>query len=471
MHYFSQFIPYSTIKYNLLALSALTLIVFTMIIQYGHQYDTRQYLKDQSNNPSFLCEATIDSIKVSSMIYQSYGSRLIACNHRNIELNVTIYHYGIAYHHMLPGHYIVQIKLNRKSLSNPFRPLAFNLLKETKIKNEPPKLNQLFVIINSWRYKNANKIWLAYGPSQILAIIIAITFGIRCYLNKQSWLTLQYTGTSHMISLAGLHIGVIIIITQYIIKKLTQLLPRSSFDSPIILRYIQLTLILLILLAYLLATGSSIPCSRAFYMVMIYFLIELIGINIPLLSILIISSCCIALFAKEHVFNISFIMSYYIMIFIIFSNMVKKKQSLIKSLLKLQITITIACIPLSLYYFNNYSMIGFLVNILAVPCLELIFMPLSLLLLLSTSLFSIAHSFIIQLYLLCFSPFLSMLTWASKLPFATISYHPTLMEFLAQTLCISCLLAPKASYHKPVVIVVSMTSLTALFLISMKSIG
>jgi competence protein ComEC len=75
------------------------------------------------------------------------------------------------------------------------------------------------------RQKLLNIILQNLGAREFIGVILALVLGLRSELSVQQWQVFQNTGTAHLMSVSGMHLGLIASLTFYVLKIVWTLLP------------------------------------------------------------------------------------------------------------------------------------------------------------------------------------------------------------------------------------------------------
>ncbi|HSW69272.1 MAG TPA: DNA internalization-related competence protein ComEC/Rec2 [Gammaproteobacteria bacterium] len=230
---------------------------------------------------------------------------------------------------------------------------------------------------NRLRQKLKNKIEMILPKSDTSPWIIALALGERENISEDKWEVLRNTGTNHLMAIAGLHIGFmasfIFFVTSFFwrqIPKLTLMIPAQFAGG-----FFALAMAIL----YSALAGFSIPTQRACFMLSAA-LIMLVtrrtilswqGWCIALLAVLIVNPLC--------VLTTSFWLSFISVALIIYgvSGRLHEKNVWWKSG-RVQFVIVLGLIPLSIGLFQQFSLVSFLANSIAIPWVGFVIVPLTL---------------------------------------------------------------------------------------------
>jgi len=227
---------------------------------------------------------------------------------------------------------------------------------------------------------------------ELSPLLLALAFGSRTELTPELWQVLQNTGTGHLIAISGLHIGLVATGTFFIFMLIIRFLPLNLYKTSYSLqrvnsRYFAIVLSLSAGISYGYLAGFSLPTIRALVMLSLYWCTRLLGIKISIKRWLLLTLFIITLTTPFSLFTASFWLSVYAVIIIFitlwrFKSYVSSGNQLwrfIKGLLVIQLSLTLMLLPISAVFFQQLSWISLLANIIAVPWMSFVSIPLCLL--------------------------------------------------------------------------------------------
>ena len=214
-------------------------------------------------------------------------------------------------------------------------------------------------------------------------VLEAITIGNQNEIPADIRDSFSKTGTSHILSISGLHIGMVAAAAFFfsflILKSSEYLMLRFN-----IIKIAALAAFLMVFI-YAFIAGMGITVMRATLMAFIFLLALLSGKQNHHYNTLAIAALIILVISPEALFDISFQLSFMAVLSIIyivpkFSDFPVNKISFLPSWIPaiiryLYITIiicvaaTIGTLPLIMYYFQSISSVTIIANIIAVPLL------------------------------------------------------------------------------------------------------
>ena len=191
----------------------------------------------------------------------------------------------------------------------------------------------------------------------------ALIFGDKSYLLRDEINSFKNLGTSHLLAISGLHIGVLISLIYFILLKL-----KVSVD------YIE-KIILIIIPLYMLLSGASASVLRAGFMIIFYIIFR--RKSIDKLDSLLLTFLILLFYNPLYTFNIGFQLSFFITFSLLMSeSYIKTSKNKLHMSLRISIISTLASMPILLYNFHTIVYISVLSNIVLVPIFSIILFPL-----------------------------------------------------------------------------------------------
>ncbi len=239
------------------------------------------------------------------------------------------------------------------------------------------------------RLKTADKLSVSYWRQHLLdtlqttmtdspqrPLIEGLTLGFRDNMSPQQWQILRNTGTSHLLAISGLHIGLAAAIGFFLgrwlwacFSPLCLRLPAQQFGA--------LTAILFAL-TYALLAGMSIPSQRALIMVVVAMMAVLLRRRVLSYQLLAVALLMVLVWDPLAVMSAGLWLSFAAVLVIIYVSQNRKPVNK-WHWASIHIWITIGLTPLLLVFFNSTSLISPLANLFAVPLVSLLVVPLLLL--------------------------------------------------------------------------------------------
>lgn len=219
---------------------------------------------------------------------------------------------------------------------------------------------------------------------KLTPILLALAFGERSSLNTELWQTLQVTGTSHLIAISGLHIGLLAGSAFFIVMFFFQYIPlRNPCWQHINSRYIAIAVSLLLATAYAYLAGFSLPTQRALVMLNLYWLSRVVGIKFSAKRLILVTIFILLIITPFSLLTASFWLSVYA-VAIIFVSLWRFKAWMnkgpylwrfFKTLFIIQVALTVMLMPITALFFQKISLVSLFANIIAVPWMSAFSIP------------------------------------------------------------------------------------------------
>lgn len=228
-------------------------------------------------------------------------------------------------------------------------------------------------VINTIRQTLFNKINMLLSDSPNKGIVQGLTTGIRQNISPQQWDLLRLSGTSHLLAISGLHIGLAAAIGFFSFQWVWGRRPRNL----LILPAKQAGAIggFCAALFYAALAGFSIPTQRALLMVSIVMISLIIKRPNSITSTLALSLVLILIWDPFAVLSAGFWLSYTAVAIILFTSQYRVPRPKWQWA-KIHIFIALGLTPFLLHFFLQVSLIAPLANFLAVPFVSLVIVPL-----------------------------------------------------------------------------------------------
>lgn len=204
--------------------------------------------------------------------------------------------------------------------------------------------------------------------SEELAIINALLLGQRQELSQEEYERYAQAGAIHILAISGLHVGLILLILQYILKPLEFITYGNT---------LKVAIILILIWSYAIIAGLSASVVRAVTMFSLFAIAMQMKRPTNVYNTLAISAFLLLLFNPNYLYDVGFQLSYVAVLSIVtLEPMLRKiwhpKLKIINFYWRI-FTVTLAAqigvLPLSLFYFHQFPGLFFLSNLVIIPCL------------------------------------------------------------------------------------------------------
>jgi len=230
--------------------------------------------------------------------------------------------------------------------------------------------------INALRQRLTEEVERHLPNSPNIGLIQGLTTGIRHNITHEQWQVLRLSGTNHLLAISGLHIGLAATIGFFLIRLLWSL--RANNLLLLTANEVGAMGGFIFALFYAGLAGFSIPTQRALIMVAAVMLAILIRRPILNSHILAISLILVLLFDPLSILSAGFYLSFSAVAIILFISQ-NRYPSPKFQWLKIHILIAFGLSPLLLIFFTETSLIAPLANIVAIPFISFLVVPILLL--------------------------------------------------------------------------------------------
>ncbi len=208
------------------------------------------------------------------------------------------------------------------------------------------------------------------------ALIYALTLGERGHISAAQWQTLRRTGTTHLLAISGLHIGMIALLAIWASRLLWLAWPGPRPAAPRFALYAALPSACL----YALLAGFTLPTQRALVMLLILSLGSLAGRRIPASITLLLALTAVLLLDPLAPLSAGFWLSFGMVSMLVFglASRPTRHAGLWRRWGRAQWLASLILLPLMAAWFRQYPLLSLPCNLLAVPWVGFISLPLSL---------------------------------------------------------------------------------------------
>ena len=216
--------------------------------------------------------------------------------------------------------------------------------------------------IKIWRISLGNKIHKEIGFDKS-GYIEALIFGDKAYLEKDEIINYKNLGTSHLLAISGLHLGVLISLIYFILLRL-------RFSVEIIEK-----IVFLVIPFYMLISGFSPSVLRAGGMIMLYIIFR--KKDMTKLEALLTTFILMLFINPLFIFDIGFELSFLITFCLLMSDdFLSGSKNIFTSGFKISLVSSLASLPILVMNFYTFSYISIISNIFLVPIFSLVVFPL-----------------------------------------------------------------------------------------------
>jgi competence protein ComEC len=217
-----------------------------------------------------------------------------------------------------------------------------------------------------------------------IALVKALAIGDKSSISAEQWRILSNTGTSHLMAISGLHIGLAALFGYILIRRIVPVFIMKRIPA----QHVALAGGLILALFYALIAGLSIPTQRAIIMLSALSIMTLLRRNSRPVDSLGLALIVVLLLDPVAVLSAGFWFSFSAVAVIYISvvnggktdfSVLNKLKDILKQWLRLQLMISLFLLPLSLFMFQQGSLISPLANLLLIPYVSFLVVPVVLL--------------------------------------------------------------------------------------------
>jgi competence protein ComEC len=291
------------------------------------------------------------------------------------------------------------------------------------------------------RQRLATQLRAQIDPGPVGEHLLAISVGVRNGLKPENWALLRRTGTAHLMAISGLHVGLVAGLLLVVGGRVAALLNRIALirmGRPATPLAVGRWLAAGGATAYAALAGFSLPTVRALVMVLVFTVLAAMRRTLSGWQTLAVALFAVLLVEPAAPLQAGFWLSFWAVGLLLLASLelttrppqeisVARRSATLARLLrpvKAQFVLTVGLAPLSIWYFNQVSLVAPLCNLLAVPVFALLVIPLTLLATLSLFVFPpLSKAFAIPAAW-CMEIILGFLNWADRVPISAWKTPP-----------------------------------------------
>ncbi|MEH6941184.1 DNA internalization-related competence protein ComEC/Rec2 [Bacillus sp. JJ722] len=252
-----------------------------------------------------------------------------------------------------------------------------------------------------------------YFPVEAKGFSAALLFGESDWIEEETYNAYKSLSLVHILAISGLHVAII-----------TACLFFAGIRIGLTREATQIMLIILLPI-YGIVAGGAPSVVRACVMVMVFLLLTLLKIKVSPVSLLCSIFLLLMLFNPFYLQQVGFQLSFFITFALLMSAKilvaVKHHNKVVQSLI-----VTVICqlcsLPIILYYFYEFSLWGFLANLVYIPLYTVVLLPITMI----AFFFSILHAPFSSLFLTLLERLFiisnDVALLLSRIPLASLTY-------------------------------------------------
>ncbi|MCB1995487.1 MAG: DNA internalization-related competence protein ComEC/Rec2, partial [Rhodoferax sp.] len=202
---------------------------------------------------------------------------------------------------------------------------------------------------------------------------------------RDDWALFRDTGVAHLMAISGLHVTMFAWLAAALVGRAWRWSPRAmlAVPAPVAARWGGLALAS----AYALLAGWGVPAQRTLCMLAVVATVQQIGLRWPGPFVLLAAAVAVALMDPWALLQPGFWLSFGAVGLLMLGGgdaprpgpaWPRLRQALVSGL-RTQAVATVGLAPLTLLFFQQVSLVGFVANLLAIPAVTLLITPLAML--------------------------------------------------------------------------------------------
>ena len=328
-----------------------------------------------------LPDARADAVRFDALIESaSYQGRLLPL-HGRLRLSW----FGAAPLLRACGRWQLQLRLKRpRGASNPGgfdlerHALQLGLVATGYVREDAGnrELATSGFCVDGLRERIAAAIAVQFGDSAAAHLLRALAVGDQRGLSDEEWQVLRATGVGHLIAISGLHVSMLGLVGAWCARRLWRLWPQCTLRWPAVL--LETPLALACATAYAALAGFGLATLRTLLMIAAVALARLARRHLGLGQSLALAMAAMLLADPLALLSAGFWLSYAGVALLLYCLDSSRERSAWSELVHAQGTMSLGLLPLSVWLFGQSSVVGPLANLVAVPWISFVAVPLTL---------------------------------------------------------------------------------------------
>jgi competence protein ComEC len=214
-------------------------------------------------------------------------------------------------------------------------------------------------------------------------VLAALAVGDQAAIERADWDVFRTTGIAHLVSISGLHVTMFAWLAAALISRLWRISGRAMLWLPAatVARWGGLAAAT----AYALLAGWGVPAQRTVWMLATAALLSQLGVRWPWPLLLLVVAAVVTLIDPWALLQAGFWLSFAAVGLLIAASPIDDAAprgpalwTALRNGLRTQVVATVGLAPLTLLFFQQVSLVGFIANIVAIPLVTLVITPLAL---------------------------------------------------------------------------------------------
>ncbi|OOV88269.1 DNA internalization-related competence protein ComEC/Rec2 [Oceanospirillum linum] len=222
-------------------------------------------------------------------------------------------------------------------------------------------------LLSQWR-----SVFSERADHQDLPLVSTLLTGDGRYLTDHHWQLLRATGTIHLVVVSGLHIGVLLGAGWFVLSLIRRVLPLDQYWQRVIL----LTAPVILLFPMLLIWPPGVAVARALLMALLVIFIRSRGFLLSPLRVLLFAVTLLLLYEPLYLLRPGFYYSVWAVFLLLIVISGGRHHGMF---IRVQLVLMAGLLPVQSFWLNTPDLVSGLVNLVAIPLVSLLILPLALL--------------------------------------------------------------------------------------------
>lgn len=245
------------------------------------------------------------------------------------------------------------------------------------------------------RWRGAIRLAAIRSLSQpALGLYLGVIIGERGYLDQELRDQFMVTGTVHLLSISGSHLGLVAILTFVAVRRAILCLPSVwllGLSRRMTATRMAAVATVLPVTVYACLAGAELATVRSLVMILVALITRWLGYEQRMFHALAVAAVAILLHDPQAIYDISFQLSFLSVCAIAWwlarpvgpqeeeqepaRSLISKGMQWGRDAMAMSAVVTLATIPLVAFYFNQLPWLGLFTNVVAVPVMGVLLVP------------------------------------------------------------------------------------------------
>lgn len=210
-------------------------------------------------------------------------------------------------------------------------------------------------------------------PGSDGALLAALAVGDQSALGERDWDVVRATGTAHLVAISGMHVGLVAVFGAWLARLVFLAWPRLGLV--VARRRIEAAVALASACGYGLLAGMSLPVQRTLLMIAVVALAVVARRHVAPAHGLALALVALLAFDPLAALNAGFWLSLVGVAFLLFALGGRAEPGLALGWTRAQWAMSLGLLPLTVWFFQQSSLAGPLANLVAVPWISFVVVP------------------------------------------------------------------------------------------------